>query len=91
MALPKETAAEALTAIEMLNDGKTLRMPASRPMSGVHPGLHELRLRSPAGEARLFYYVKKGGAVYILHGFWKKTRETPQKEIKLALKRIKEV
>lgn len=89
--LPRETAAEVLTAIEMLNEGKVLSMPLSRPMSGINPRLHELRFRDAAGQVRIFYYVKKADAVYILHGFRKKTRETPRKELELALKRIKEV
>jgi phage-related protein len=40
---------------------------------------------------RVFYFVKKGDAIYMLHAFQKKTHELPRREIQVALKRLKEV
>lgn len=78
-------------AISLLESGETLALPLSRPLSDIHRGLHELRLKDVAGQARVFYFIKKGDAVYLLHAFRKKTQALPQKEIDLVLKRLKEV
>lgn len=66
-------------------------MPLSRNLSGIHLGLHELRLKDRAGQVRIFYFIKRGDAIYLLHAFNKKTQELPRKEIDLVLKRIKEI
>lgn len=43
------------------------------------------------GQIRIFYFIKKGEAIYMLHAMRKKTREIPKRDIELVLKRIKEV
>jgi phage-related protein len=91
LALPAATVSEVQHAVLMLTEGVTLTMPLSRPMTGIHPGLHELRFRDAAGQVRIFYYIKKGEGICLLHAFRKKTRETPKKEIDLVSKRIKEL
>ncbi len=68
-----------------------LSMPISRNLSGVHHGLHELRLKDRSGQIRVFYFIKKSDAIYLLHAFKKKTQELPKKEVDLAIKRIREV
>ena len=80
-----------LDAVSLLSSGQTLTMPVSRNLSSIHSGLHELRLKDRAGAVRVFYFIKKGDAIYMLHAFKKKTQELPQKEIDLVLKRIKEI
>lgn len=75
----------------MLESEITLTMPLSRNLSSIHPGLHELRLKDRTGQIRIFYFVKRGDAIYILHAIKKKTQELPKKEIDLILKRLKEV
>ena len=40
---------------------------------------------------RIIYMVKIKDAIYVLHGFVKKTQKTPEHEIALALKRYKEI
>jgi phage-related protein len=43
----------------------------------------------PAGAAhRIFYVAKYEEAVYVLHAFEKRTRQTPQAEVVLARKRL---
>ena len=91
MALPAATVAEIQHATLALADGALLAMPLSRPMTGIHPGLHELRLRDAGGQVRIFYYVRKGDAIYFVHAFRKKTRNTPKREIDLVMKRIMEL
>ncbi|MBN21738.1 MAG: hypothetical protein CL678_10670 [Bdellovibrionaceae bacterium] len=53
--------------------------------------MHELRLKDRSGQIRVFYFIKKQDAIYMLHAFKKKTQELPKKEIDIALKRIKEI
>jgi phage-related protein len=52
--------------------------------------LWELRMRGRDGSARALYVAVTGKTVMILHGFVKKTQQTPQEAIELALRRAKE-
>ena len=72
----------------LMEFGPSLRMPHSRAMGG---GLFELRPRGREGIGRAFYCFVIGKKVIILHAFTKKTQETPEQELKLARKRMKEV
>ena len=54
-------------------------------------GLFELRLKGQEGIARVFFCVLVGRRVMMLHSFIKKTQKTPQREIEIARKRMKEV
>lgn len=72
----------------MEKHGADLRMPHSRAMG---QGLFELRCKGPEGIGRAFYCVLIGRNIVILHSFIKKTRETPDRELAVARKRLKEV
>ncbi len=75
--------------VELLMEfGPPLRMPHSRPLGD---GLFELRPRSAEGIGRVFYCFMEKKRIVILHAFVKKTEETPERELKLARKRMKEV
>jgi phage-related protein len=75
--------------VELLTEfGPNLRMPHSRAMGG---GLFELRARGREGIGRAFYCFAVGQRVVILHAFVKKTQETPEQELRIARKRMKEV
>lgn len=78
-------------AMNLLVSGQSLTMPLSRNLSSIHAGLHELRLKDRSGQIRVFYFLKKGDAIYMLHAFRKKTQELPKSEIEIVLKRIKAV
>jgi phage-related protein len=54
-------------------------------------GLFELRPRGPEGIGRVFYCTQVGHQIVVLHSFVKKTRETPEAELRIARKRMKEV
>jgi phage-related protein len=54
-------------------------------------GLFELRPRGRAGIGRAFYCFMVGKRVTVLHAFIKKTQQTPDRELKLARKRLKEL
>ncbi len=68
--------------------GLDLRMPHSRAMGG---GLFELRPKGREGIARVFYCMKVGRKIVVLHSFIKKTNETPKRELDLAHRRQKEI
>ena len=54
-------------------------------------GLFELRLKGQEGIARVFFCALVGRKVMMLHSFIKKTQRTPQREIEIARKRMKEI
>jgi len=54
-------------------------------------GLFELRLKAAEGIARVFYCTLVGRRIVILHQFVKKTDKTPQRELEVARRRLKEV
>lgn len=63
--------------------------PIGKPLvSPFGQGLWEIRSDLENRIARIFF-VFKDGHIVLLHGFIKKTQKTPPNEIKLALKRAK--
>ena len=54
-------------------------------------GLFELRCKGEEGIGRAFYCAMRGQQIVILHNFIKKTQETPDRELKTARKRLKEI
>ena len=68
--------------------GPNLRLPHSRALGD---GLFELRPRGRVGIGRALYCFVIGKRVVIVHAFVKKTQQTPDKELKLARKRAKEL
>jgi len=68
--------------------GWPVGMPLCRSLGG---GLWEVRSALPSHRiARLLFCVHEG-QIFIVHGFIKKTQKTPQDEIDLAQKRMKEI
>jgi phage-related protein len=75
--------------VELLVEfGPDLRMPHSRAMGG---GLFELRPRVREGSGRALYCFVVGRRVVILHAFVKKTQATPERDLGIARKRMREV
>ena len=86
---PDGILADYARIVELLMEfGPNLRMPHSRAMGG---GLFELRPRGREGIGRVFYCFVISQRVVILHAFVKKTPDTPEPELKIARKRMKEV
>ena len=88
-AWPVDVLADYARLIELLaQHGPSLRLPHSKAFGD---GLFELRPRGHSGIGRAFYCFLLGKRIVVVHAFIKKTQETPDKELKLARKRVKEL
>ncbi len=72
----------------MIEFGGNLGLPHTKQ---IDRGLFELRVKSKEGIARVFFCTKIGKKIIMLHSFIKKTQKIPNKEIKIARIRMKEV
>ena len=72
----------------LIEYGPNLRLPHSRAFGD---GLFELRPRGKSGIGRAFYCFLVGQRVMVLHAFIKKSQQTPERELRLARKRMKEI
>ena len=89
LSFPQEVREDFVDVVAKLRRGISLTMPLSKPMPQIGRGVYELRLKDRSRVYRIFYFVKKKEAIYVLHSFQKKTRRTPSKNISLAKRRIK--
>jgi phage-related protein len=86
---PVDVLADYARLIELLAEhGPSLRLSHSRAFGD---GLFELRSRGRSGIGRAFYCFMLGRRVVVLHAFIKKSQETPDRELRLARKRLKEL
>jgi phage-related protein len=86
---PVDVLADYARIVELLIEhGPDLRLPYSRAFGD---GLFELRPRGRSGIGRTFYCFLVGQRIIVLHAFIKKSQQTPDHEIKLARKRLKEI
>lgn len=88
---PEAVRGDLADALARLDAGQSLALPLSRPMPSIGNGVHELRLKDRSGAYRVVYALPGGGVVYVLHAFQKKRQATPQKNLDLARKRLKEI
>jgi phage-related protein len=88
-AWPVDVLADYARLVELLMEhGPNLRLPHSRSMGD---GLFELRPRGRTGIGRAMYCFLLGKRVVMVHAFIKKTQQTPDKDLKIARKRVKEL
>jgi phage-related protein len=78
-------------AIWDLQCGVKLRMPQSRPMVVVAPGVEELRIKDASGAFRVFYYLRDARGILVFHAFVKKSQKTAQDEIDTGRRRLREM
>jgi len=84
--LPTEVQAKVLRLINLLADyGVLLKEPYTRQIRGK---LRELRITAKSGEVRVFYFAFAEGRMVLLHGFVKKARRTPIRDIEIAERRL---
>ena len=89
MAMPAGVLADYLRLCDaMALFGADLRMPHSR---AIGDGLFELRPKGREGIGRVFYCAQHEKTIVVLHSFIKKTQDTPDKEMRLARKRLKDI
>lgn len=88
---PEDIREELADILARLDAGLMLSMPISRPMPSVGLGVHELRLKDRSGIYRMIYVLERQGDIWLVHGFKKKTQQTPQQNIELAKKQMKEI
>jgi phage-related protein len=62
-----------------------------KPMSDVGKGVEEIRVWEESGAFRVMYVAKFADAVYVLHAFQKKTRETSKRDKEIAKLRFKQL
>lgn len=85
---PEEARSEAGFQLSEVQQG---RDPADwKPIKTVGPGVREIRIRETAGAFRVIYLATLPDRVLVLHAFQKKTRQTAQKDIDLAARRLRE-
>ncbi|MEY4059439.1 MAG: Some similarities with protein hypothetical protein from phage [Pseudomonadota bacterium] len=72
----------------MIEYGPHLGLPHTDSFGG---GLFELRLKGIEGIARVFFCTVVEREIVMLHSFIKKSQKTPDKELRLAKLRMREV
>ena len=86
---PAGVLADYARLVELLVEhGPNLKMPHSKSFG---KGLFELRPHGQEGIGRALYCFVAGRKVTVVHAFIKKTPETPQRELHIARKRVKEL
>lgn len=86
---PKKLRAKLLRILDLMAvHGSDLGQPITRAMGN---GLFEIRVKAQEGIGRVFFCFVINREIILLHSFIKKANETPTMELKIAIKRMKEV
>jgi phage-related protein len=88
---PKQQA-KIYREIELLEKfGNELHFPHVEKIGGEkYKGLWELRIEFASDIFRIFYFMYYQNKGILLHGFQKKTKKAPPKELEIALNRMKD-
>jgi len=62
-----------------------------KPMGSIGAGVREIRVRDASGAFRVIYLASLPDAVYVLHCFQKKTRQTSRRDLELAQARYRQL
>ena len=89
--LPVKLRAKAFRGIDLLSElGPDLPMPHGKALKGTE-GLRELRIKFASDIVRLFYF-HHGGRVYVItSGFVKKAGKTDPRELRRAIRLMRDV
>jgi phage-related protein len=85
--LSEKARLEAGYLLRLLQLGKSLSLPRSRPLPVIGPRCHELRINDKDATWRIIYRVDRD-AVVLLEVFSKKTQKTPQSVIDVCKERL---
>ncbi len=86
--LPREDMRTIGFDIKTVQYGYPIGMPLTRVLHGTK-GLEEVRCNISNGIARVIFFVENNKMI-LLHAFIKKSQETPQKELDVAISRYKD-
>jgi len=88
--LPPKLRAKNMRELVMLSEfGTDLPQPYAKPLRGKDvAGLWELRVKLASDITRIFYFFPLEDRVLLLHGFSKKSEETPRRELDTAKRRM---
>lgn len=78
------------TDVATVEFGWPIGMPTCRSITS-RKGLWEIRSNISNGRIARVLFVMHGGRLVLLHGFVKKSQQTPEEDLDLAVKRQKEV
>lgn len=89
-AVSPQAKAKFIRSLELLEQyGLFLREPWVKQIPGI-PKLRELRFTSFGDIYRVFFFPVTGRKLILLHGFKKKSQETPRRELQTAETRMKD-
>lgn len=88
---PRDILQDIFGLFSDLIEGNSLGMPVSRPLPGIAKGLHELRLNGKEGAFRVFYIIRVGDAIYIIHASNKKTQSISKLTAALLKSRMRRI
>jgi len=60
-----------------------------KPMTGIGPGVREIRVRDADGAFRVIYVAKFAQAIFVLHCFQKQGQKTPRQDLEMAGRRYR--
>ncbi len=83
-----EARLEAGYLLRLLQQGKSIGLPQSRPMPSIGSNCHELRIVDVTGTWRIVYKIATD-AIVILEVFSKKTTSTPREVVDVCRKRLR--
>lgn len=88
LSLDAKMRAKAFSEIELLEKhGADLREPYVKPIQGgKYKGLFELRVKFSSNISRIFYFTYNQNIFVLLHGFTKKSEQTPERELERAMR-----
>jgi phage-related protein len=92
LGLRKKEQAKIIRQIELLEEyGINLSYPYAEKIKGEqYKGLWELRIKFSTNSFRIFYFLYIENKFVLLHAFKKKSENTPDSELQISLKRMKE-
>ena len=83
----QEARIEAGVLLRQLQEGESIRLPHSRPMSSIGTHCHELRIRDTDKNWRIIYRIDDD-AILIIEVFNKTTRTISKKVIEICKKHL---
>ena len=88
--IPKDIKARIISIVDLLveHGPQNVREPYVKHLQGK---LYEIRAKGKDGIARVFYFTMTGQRIVLLHGFIKKTKKTPKRELAIAVVRMTEI